>query len=411
MKKDMLLIEQAKKYGQQCSLLFNEFAYWLLEQAQILNIDTLYFFTREGAFFYELVKILKEQLDIQTPQLKILNVSRLSTFLPAVNMQSINPFERLWNVYPNQSGEMFFRSIGINDPQLKVLFEKYVHYKYSQVIKNIHKNSYFQGLIRQENVKEIINAKLKEHKTLLIQYLQQEGFIQDGKQAVVDIGWRGSIQDNLSILFPQGKMHGFYLGLHAFRDCTLMSNKYKNAFLFNGNIKKHRIFASLMRFVLPLEILCTPANIGSTIKYKLQKNNVIPLVKHSSIKEKTLTYKIITTFQRAVLDNVHSDSHNSVSYQTKKCRQIAKQIIWNPKEFLIYVYRNNRFNETFGQGKTHCPYNSAKTLRSIFSNAKRSGWISGYFYKKIPTCLLPSLVVFYYLYCLLTFDNYLIPKQ
>lgn len=407
---ERLIIEEAIKYGQKWSLLFHTFSLWLLNKAQALNVDTVYFFTREGSFFYDIANILTKRSNIQTPELKILEVSRASTFLPSINFQTKNPFQRLWNIYPNQSAQGFFNSIGMNDPALKDLFEESNSHKYNEVIHNIGRDSNFQMLIRREDIVTRINTTLHYNKALLTQYLEQEGFFSAGKKAIVDIGWRGSIQDNLSLLFPKEKIHGLYLGLHAFREKTLSSNEHKDAFLFNANVKKHRIFSSLMRFVLPLEILCTPPHMSSVTNYVLQKNQIIPVVHFSTIKG-ALIDRIIESFQQSVLNNIDQWQQYLPSYSINMCRQIAKQIVWHPKDFLVYVYRNNLFNETFGQGEIIRLYKPSKTVRSVFSNMKRSGWIGGYLYKKIPSCLFCLLPLFYCLYCLLTFDSYLIHRR
>src|SRR5436190_24157536 len=107
------LICEAKFYGKEWSLLFYEFSYWLIYSCHQLNIRKLYFFTREGSFFIELVKTLQEKFNFYGVECHLLSVSRIATFLPSVDLNSKNPFQRLWNIYLHQSPKVFFRSLDI----------------------------------------------------------------------------------------------------------------------------------------------------------------------------------------------------------------------------------------------------------------------------------------------------------
>ncbi|WP_431269974.1 hypothetical protein [Dankookia sp. P2] len=55
----------------------------------------------------------------------------------------------------------------------------------------------------------------QEQRALLLRYLSQQGLPAAGEVLVADIGWRGSIQDNLSRLLPRARLHGCYFLLLA----------------------------------------------------------------------------------------------------------------------------------------------------------------------------------------------------
>lgn len=410
-------IKQAKDCGKEWSLLFHEFSYCLLTRCQQLNIKKIYFFTREGAFYLELAKALKNKFNFHQIELHLLCVSRLATFLASVNLDSDDAFQRLWNIYPNQSPKSFFMSLGIEDSQLKEIYVRDFKGSYDEIIVNIANDSIFKQFLKNRIVRSIIASEISYKKTLLQKYLEQNSFFQEDRIMVVDIGWRGSIQDNLSIIFPEKKMYGFYFGLHRFKEKFLQSNKFKEAFLFNANCEKSSfIFSCLMRFVLPLEFLSTPAE-GSVIGYVSDKDSkIIPKFKRNQA-EKMMIARIICPFQQSVIESIaFYQPNHAVNF--KISRKIAKQIVWDPKEFQIFFYKKNQFNETFGQGNEFQHYNntelneknsySIKLLLSTLGKLKKSAWISGYLYDKLPSRLYRALPIFYLLYCLLTLDSYLL---
>ncbi|WP_342220549.1 hypothetical protein [Rickettsiella endosymbiont of Miltochrista miniata] len=398
------LFAEAQLYGKEWSLLFHEFSYWLIHSCQQSNIKKLYFFTREGTFFIELVKALQEKFNIYDTECHLLSVSRLATFLPSVEINDQNAFQRLWNIYPNQSPEAFFRSLDIEDERLQALYNQ-EYGSYDKEILGIAKNPIFNQFLKNDTVDQIIKKAIVSKKELLTEYLKQNNFLDDTPVGIVDIGWRGSIQDNISLIFPEKKIYGFYLGLHRQKK-FISKNYFKKAFLFDGDdAAVNRLFTCLMRFVLPLEFLCTPIQ-GSVKRYIIDQNNkVIP----ETHKTEIMADSIVPIFQQSVLDAITSYQLKN-KFRLKECRKIAKQIVWNPKGFQIYFYSKSKFNETFGLGISARRYDigPVKSIEAWIKALKKSAWISGHLYNKLPKPLFRTLPILYLLYCLLTFDSYLL---
>ncbi|TLY47974.1 MAG: hypothetical protein E6K54_03180 [Gammaproteobacteria bacterium] len=412
-----LLIADTEFYAKKWSFLFHEFSYWLLYHCHQQNLKKLFFFTREGAFFIELVKALQKKFNLY-PNIEchLLSVSRIATFLPSVNIDQENPFQRLWNIYPHQSPRAFFRSLDIEDETLSKIYQEKFSGNFDQKISNITNNLIFKQFLNNSIVNSIIKKTIVAKKELLTNYLKQNDFLNDRTIGIVDIGWRGSIQDNLSLIFPEKTIYGFYLGLHRFRGKFISANHLKKAFLFNANMGGIiQPLTSLMRFVLPLEMLCTPA-LGSVKRYRLDEDHkALPETQHYK-PEKIVIEKIIETFQQSVLDNLAFYTLNK-KFRYRKCKKIARKIIWNPQMFQLFVYHNHKFDEEFGLGNATQAYPSDITDQTSFSikskttwikALKESAWISGYLYNKLPKPFLRALPILYLLYSLLTFDNYLL---
>ena len=410
------LVAEAQFYGKEWSLLFHEFAYWLLYSCHQQNIKKLFFFTREGAFFIELVKALQKKFNLYADiECHLLSVSRLATFLPSVDINSQNAFQRLWSIYPNQSPQTFFRSLDIEDDRLQTIYNQEYGGYYDQEIVRIAKNTIFNQFLKDNTVNEIIKKSIASKKILLTEYLKQNYFLDETSVGIVDIGWRGSIQDNINLIFPEKKIYGFYLGLHRQKK-FIPENHFKKAFLFDGNGSAvNQLFSCLMRFVLPLEFLCTPIQ-DSVKRYIVDKNNKILPETYNKV-EMNMADRSISIFQRSVLDAIASYKFTN-NFRIKFCRKIAKQIIWNPKEFQIFFYRNKQFNEEFGQGislqcypiiESKHAFHSVKYLGTWLKALKKSAWISGHLYHTFPKPIFRALPTLYLIYCALTLDSYLIP--
>lgn len=60
-----------------------------------------------------------------------------------------------------------------------------------------------------------VDERRRQQRDLLRRYLAQQGFPNGAEALVADIGWRGSIQDNLVRLLPGTRLHGCYFVLLA----------------------------------------------------------------------------------------------------------------------------------------------------------------------------------------------------
>lgn len=412
------LIAETQFYARKWSFLFHEFSYWLLYHCHQQNIKKLFFFTREGAFFIELVNAMQKRFDL-FPDIEchLLSVSRISTFLPSVDIDLENPFQRLWNIYPHQSPQAFFKSLDIENESLQTIYQTEFDQDFDSRISNIATNPIFKNYLKNNHVNSIIRKSIVAKRELLATYLKQNDFLNDTRIGIVDIGWRGSIQDNLSLIFPEKTIYGFYLGLHRFRGIFTLPNYLKKAFLFNANTEAFiQPLTSLMRFVLPLEMLCTPP-IGSVKRYKLDENHkALPETQYKN-SEKLIIKKIIESFQQSVIQAL-SFYQMDYKFRYRKCKKIAREIIWNPQNFQLFFYHNHQFDEEFGLGNASLAYPTDKSNQAVPSiksktawikTLKESAWISGHLSNKLPKSLCRALPILYLLYSLLTFDSYLLP--
>jgi predicted HAD superfamily hydrolase len=185
------------------------FSHWLLEQARQDQIDHLYFLSREG-------KIIKEIFDEwvigleNPPRSDYLELSRRATTVPAID--SINDIFKIaeFDYFPNTIEKFLYTRFG-----LKFTNHQWEKIKgqtgtaHNDVIAIQNRNIDQVNSILKYLETEILEKARSERKPLL-QYLNKMGLHENGKKAVVDIGYGGTIQRILN-QFLLDKIHGYYL--------------------------------------------------------------------------------------------------------------------------------------------------------------------------------------------------------
>jgi hypothetical protein len=126
--------------------------------------------------------------------------------------------------------------------------------------------------------RNILTGEVEKQRNLLVAYLRQEGLFSDVAYAIVDVGWKGNLQDSLStILEEEGRrrpVSGFYVGLN-YRG-SLQEKGERKTYLFDLRNDPH------WRLQIPqpqscIETFCA-ANHGSTIGYCVQEGSIVPVL-------------------------------------------------------------------------------------------------------------------------------------
>lgn len=189
--------------------LLTSFSNWLLKSSQSEQVSRLYFLAREG-------ELLKSVFDrwangiLDSPESHYLVVSRRSTSVP-----SISSFEDILTIaqttyFPNKVSSFIEERYGltltsVRWAELKELTswnpEKLVEVRNKQI-------DHLIPLLKQLE-SEILTTSISE-KYSITQYLTDMGLFADGRQAVVDVGYGGTIQGYLNRLIEK-PVHGFYL--------------------------------------------------------------------------------------------------------------------------------------------------------------------------------------------------------
>jgi hypothetical protein len=194
----------------------------ILEQAISSNSEKIFFFTREGEFFIKAFDVLINHLktsisDTKLPEIDILEVSRLATFAPSLQEISLKEMMRVWNLYSTQSINALFKTLNVDTTEFQSFIDKY-EIPADEQIQYPWQDSRVQQLFDDASFKEKLWQHVLQQRALLKRYFATKGLRDDvdAKVCVVDVGWRGTIHDNIALLYPNIHFTGVYLGLQNF---------------------------------------------------------------------------------------------------------------------------------------------------------------------------------------------------
>jgi len=192
---------------------FVSFVLWILEECIKRGIRKVYYFTREGEFFVRLHEVIAQSdlfpRDI-LPQANVLEVSRVATFAASLRTVSLDEMMRLWNQYSIQSMQAFGKSVALEDEKFRPWLDKY-GVPMDEVITYPWLDDRIQKLFLDSDFIEFFQSHINSLRERLLQYAYQKGLEKERPEdiAIVDIGWRGSIQDNLCYIFSEHKIVGY----------------------------------------------------------------------------------------------------------------------------------------------------------------------------------------------------------
>ncbi len=319
----------------------------ILEDAKSNKMDQIFFCTREGVFFKECYDLLVAQdvYDLgEYPESKILHVSRRATFAASLSSFSTTELMRLWSQYSKQS--LFSLATTLNiDPKTWEKPAKICGIDINEVITYPWQDSRVQKLFTTESFAKTVQKHIWQQRQNLTEYLVKTGFEQSGKpKMMVDIGWRGTIQDNLAQV-SLGDISGSYLGLNQFLN-PQPENTSKSAFLFNCNIGQN--FA--VDDYAALEFLFNTGG-GSVIGYQngTPLRDIIP-------QEEKIVVEHVSPFQKRLLDAVgivanYVKTHGLVAADLRELsRIIINGYMKSPPADVADAFANLEHNESFGTG-------------------------------------------------------------
>ena len=185
------------------------FAQWLVQQARADGIERLYFLSREG-------KPIKQIYDYWTggeknaPTSEYLVISRRAAGLAAIStLDDILDIAK--TTYFSNTIENFLHTrYGLNLPDAR--------WKELTRSLNIERTTLISVQNRRiaslvpllQTLEAEILARVQRERLALLHYLTDKGLNRDAHQAVVDIGYGGSVQGYMNKLLSQ-KLHGYYM--------------------------------------------------------------------------------------------------------------------------------------------------------------------------------------------------------
>lgn len=201
----------------------------LYKMAAQTKTENLFFLSREGEFLKRIFDYLVQcrQGDEKRLSTHYFLGSRVATFAPGLLELKEETFETLVRQYQSISLNQFLRSIGFSENEAQLIRETY-GFDMEQKIDDVIHSKEIKELISTPIFKELYEKNRREQRDNLAEYCSSFGidFVTEGLH-LVDVGWKGTIQDNLFRYF-KGKVEveGFYLGLQENGNLNVQNRKY-----------------------------------------------------------------------------------------------------------------------------------------------------------------------------------------
>lgn len=190
------------------------FTHRLFAELNEHNVRNVFFLSKEGEF---LKKVFDQYQTELFGSIKInshyLLASRKATFIASLRSIDKEDFARLLDHYRDISIRDFLQSLNLDNGIIGLICEKMEH-DCDQRLPGIRHHHVFQELIAMKLFRDAFEARRKEQRINFISYLDSFGvqYRNEGLH-LVDVGWKGSIQDNIFyILSAQVSITGYYVG-------------------------------------------------------------------------------------------------------------------------------------------------------------------------------------------------------
>lgn len=255
---------------------FTLFAEHVLERALRDGVGAVYFCAREGATFYRMVRRLARRLGVRAPALHYVGVSRRATFLPSLGGLTLAELGRFLRQYGRLSGRQLLDSLGLPVDEFGPLLERAGFPGLDVPVEQLLESAELARFVEDPEVQERFRVRHAEARGLLADYLRQHGYFAHEKVLFVDIGWKGSIIDN--VVRATGGMpgaprvEGLLFGAQEDISDAVCP---KRGYFFHGP-DRDPIAAAGINNVAIFEMYAT-ANHGSTVGYARRGARVRPV--------------------------------------------------------------------------------------------------------------------------------------
>lgn len=342
------------RIGRASALIFHGLVLQAIETALKENIDRIYYISREGLFFQKIHEHISspDLFGMPVPAAVHLEVSRLSTFLPSLRDISCDELMRLWCFYTTQSPRALLTSLGADAAPFLPLLAR--HGLDPDVdIASPWQDRRIRSFLSDRDALAMLHTLRHARRDTLMAYLAEKGITAETQKVLlVDIGWKGTIQDNLAHLFPDSRFFGTYFALQRFR-ASQPSNTVKASFGPDENSRPGK--SKPVNCIAPWELLCTSGE-GSAASYETIVGRVT-IRRDCSDAEQTVYAQKIRFFQEGVLSASPCIADWISTYAVTAgeirphCLRAMADVSADPPMALVKTFFTSEHNESFGLGR------------------------------------------------------------
>lgn len=351
------------------------FTNWLHRNVNEQKAEIILFFSRDGKIIKD--AYLRQFNDIEC---EYIHVSRRTLNVACLWM---NPeFENLKDniVVTNLfSIKSFIKRIGLNpENYTKELLDYNLDVDYEYYENEFWKDDKIRLFYEDIKIDVINNSKIQYD--YLIKYLSP--YIKKNI-AIVDIGWRGSMQKRLMQIFSVSDqlkdivMHGYYLGIET-NQANMSGYLYQTQ---NQTDNKTAIDAGVGLF----ESLFL-AREGTTLSYEEKEKKIVPILDSYEIKDKELINNLTLIHSAALefIDKIISlKMPRGMNITEKEVFKYFKRVVYMPTKQEIEKLGIIPFNDTKNTLLINKRKNKIASLANIKKDYKNAPWKIGYLVSNI----------------------------
>nr|BCN22387.1 hypothetical protein [Vibrio mimicus] len=274
------------------------------------------FLAREGEFLKELFDAYQQCIPGRKINTHYMYASRRGTYITSLYELNANTFDKLLEQYSSMSISVFLDSLGLSEYKGRIE-ESLVNIDFNIVKDNFKESEEFKLIISDPIFKDVFYAETKRRREYLKSYINI--LVPEGAEInLVDVGWKGSIQDNIQKALKR-KIKGYYCSVLS--GAVLSQDNLKIGLLFHPLLTKNSRFSGyeiFNEFRASFEVFCAASH-GSLIKYTcapdfgVLENNQYELDLYNE-KIRPIQNKIKDTFIELVeVENKHARTLSNVS--------------------------------------------------------------------------------------------------
>ena len=335
------------------------------------DVKEVFFLSREGEYLKKLFDYYCDKVYGKKIETHYLYVSRKSTYLPSLKSLDNEDFSSLLKQYSYVTIREFLKSLNFENSEINIIIKSYqkdvkklldqfiTDKDYEKTIKhiitddvdekipNFIKSGSLKILKKNDEFKRIYEKNRIEQKENFIQYIKEK--TSSNELYVVDIGWNGSIQNNIqNILGNSYTVVGFYFGMNR-RNKNEKNEKYGLMFTTepkNDAFDLYNQNRSLYEIILG-------ASHGSANKY-IKKNEKVEVALFALKEEKKIYENVIKPLQDRMFEiykqivGLLANGYYDNNKLYKLFNQIQYNMLFHPNKKQLQFFNKIYHYENFG---------------------------------------------------------------
>jgi FMN phosphatase YigB (HAD superfamily) len=372
----------AERLGATLAPAYCVFSEYILQKAREEGATAIYFCAREGRLFHRMVRTLARRVsaDRPLPALHYLHVSRRATFLPALGGLEPHDLEPFFRQYGRSSMRTFLWNLSLPVEEFGPLAQRAGFPDLDAEFADFPHQQAFHRFCLDAEVRAAFARHQARSRDLLARYLAARGFFAHRRVLFVDIGWKGSIIDNVLLAMRErpDRPEALALLFGCLEDARQdVVRKY--GYFFHGPDRDLLAEAPLMN--VPLFEMHATENQGTTIAYEEDETGAVQPVLDHHPAEKDTYDRFMAEGRRAIRAVFASyvryrpllDAHQEggVTDWRPFLRDALRRVVVYPTRGEVRSFMRTSHHESFGRPEIRHWGDEGLDLRSALSRSPR----------------------------------------